>query len=68
MSCEKCICLGRVERDYRLGDLIAWCKSKRQVVTYEVGCQHYQSAQQSVHPTVATVATPEVESTTRNSG
>ena len=27
-----------------------------------------QAAQQSVHPTVATVATPEVESTTRNSG
>lgn len=26
------------------------------------------AAQQSVHPTVATVATPEVESTTRNSG
>lgn len=32
------------------------------------GLQYYQSAQQSVHPTVATVAPPEVESTTRNSG
>jgi hypothetical protein len=27
-----------------------------------------KAAEQSVHPTVATVATPEVESTTRNSG
>ena len=41
-----------------------------QVVMYILrhGLQYYQSAQQSVQPTVATVAPPEVESDDRNSG
>ena len=34
----------------------------------EVVRETWKAAQQSVHPTVATVAPPEVESTTRNSG
>jgi hypothetical protein len=48
---------------------VSWYKpSKRWYRITQAQYQDYLSAQQGVHPTVATVAPPEVESTTRNSG
>ena len=44
------------------------CFQKPTPEAYDLAWQAWQAAEQSVHPTDATVAPSKVESTTRNSG